>query len=321
MQNPKSVRANGDLIRSLRKKLGWSQSDLAEEAHVSLRKIGDLEAGKPSLPVIVRGVAITLNSTYEDLTAGLNEPPPALADTPSPDLNHAINALQKVFFSQSPEERRRTVGLVLSALGILSLLFALFPINAYPFYIAATALAGVSIYVLRSHRRLLFVPISVASLSVAGIVAWPNCVGFFPSDTQDGVYTFGWNSRVKSERTIFLRLLPDDEAAELIAAGRVTYELSIVRYLHPGSIASTENPVISSQHETGTLTSEHRTPLRLPPGNYSLTFYAYVRHDVPDGDVPTYHPWNELLILSPYRNRHLTVLIQKDRGQLDSVWD
>ena len=47
----KTVSGLGMFVKDLRKKNGWSQTELAQRAKVSRIWIGDLERGKPSLEI------------------------------------------------------------------------------------------------------------------------------------------------------------------------------------------------------------------------------------------------------------------------------
>lgn len=66
----------GMRIRFLRKRLGWSQEDLALEANVNKNYICDLENGRrnPSLDVLER-IAKALNITLSELFRGVETIP------------------------------------------------------------------------------------------------------------------------------------------------------------------------------------------------------------------------------------------------------
>lgn len=66
----------GMRIRFLRKRLGWSQEDLALEANVNKNYICDLENGRrnPSLDILER-IAIALNITLSELFRGVETIP------------------------------------------------------------------------------------------------------------------------------------------------------------------------------------------------------------------------------------------------------
>ena len=66
----------GMRIRFLRKRLGWSQEDLALEANVNKNYICDLENGRrnPSLDILER-IAKALNITLSELFRGVETIP------------------------------------------------------------------------------------------------------------------------------------------------------------------------------------------------------------------------------------------------------
>ncbi len=66
----------GMRIRFLRKRLGWSQEDLALEANVNKNYISDLENGRrnPSLDILER-IAKALNITLSELFRGVETIP------------------------------------------------------------------------------------------------------------------------------------------------------------------------------------------------------------------------------------------------------
>jgi HTH-type transcriptional regulator/antitoxin HipB len=64
----KTVSGLGMLVKDQRKKLGWSQIQLAQRAGVSRLWIGNLEKGKPSLEIdlvfrSLRALGISLNAS------------------------------------------------------------------------------------------------------------------------------------------------------------------------------------------------------------------------------------------------------------------
>ena len=66
----------GMRIRFLRKRLGWSQEDLALEANINKNYLSDLENGRrnPSFEILER-ISIALQITLSDLFKGIESIP------------------------------------------------------------------------------------------------------------------------------------------------------------------------------------------------------------------------------------------------------
>ncbi len=56
-----------DVLRTARKKRGWSQEELAERADCSVRRVRDAEAGRPVSPMMARSLADAVGLAYEVL--------------------------------------------------------------------------------------------------------------------------------------------------------------------------------------------------------------------------------------------------------------
>ena len=68
MNRPRNVEANGELIRQIRRRLGWTQTDLAKKAGYSERLISKAEAGKSVAASTLKDICSTFAEAGAEIT-------------------------------------------------------------------------------------------------------------------------------------------------------------------------------------------------------------------------------------------------------------
>ena len=288
---PRKVPANGALIRSLRDKKGWSQERLAKESGVSVNKIRSLEKGEGGTPPIIRAVADVIGSSYDDLTAGQF----GFTPTEDPDLDTILDRLRGLFSAQDAHQQKIILARVLSAMGLLCLLVGLFPMNAFPYYIAALILTGTAAVLAYRNNLPLAFPVAALSLATIATIAWPNAIGFFPSGKPDDKYVFSYGNRIGSDRWLYVTA----DTPKAWAMKPQYYELHLDRYPSGGSFPTEKNRgEWSKVYDRVGVESPHLPPVLVKPGWYAIVIMT-----------PKENWTMSLTYLSPYHDNHVTVPI------------